>query len=213
MALPCRLVFLAVAVALSEQPTLAASTNSPAAFPCSDFDIVRYTALRTPEAPRIDGKLDEPVWRNAPLSARYVDLISGGPTLHATHATLVWDDTNLYLGIRIEEPFVHVSSPRSNPPFTKTTTSRSSSAAPTPTTSLSSTPSTPRMRSSSCGRRPGERAGFAEYAVCPGQPPALQRRWFHHPPARPPPGPFRLALPRATHGGVHRRHRQQRHGP
>lgn len=30
-------------------------------FPCPDAEIVRYSALRTPEPPVIDGKLDEAV--------------------------------------------------------------------------------------------------------------------------------------------------------
>lgn len=119
MASPRRLTpFVAVLALLHAAPLAhAQSTHPPAAFPCADFDIVRYTALRTTDAPTIDGKLDEPIWRLAPPSPRYVDLISGGPTLHATHATLVWDDTHLYLGIRVEEPFVHAKFTQVNSPI------------------------------------------------------------------------------------------------
>jgi hypothetical protein len=119
MASPRRLSsFLALLAFTSLTPRLPAqSTNTPSAFPCADFDIVRYTAQRAPVAPKIDGRLDEAVWHQAPLSPRYVDLISGGPTLHATHATLVWDEVHLYLGIRVEEPFVHAKFTQINAPI------------------------------------------------------------------------------------------------
>ncbi|MEZ4831814.1 MAG: carbohydrate-binding family 9-like protein [Caldilineaceae bacterium] len=77
----------------------------PHSFPCPEDRIARYTAYaRTP--PRIDGRLDEACWQSAPRSPRFVDLISGKPTVHATHAAVLWDDDNLYVGFWVEEPFV-----------------------------------------------------------------------------------------------------------
>ena len=61
-------------------------------FPCPSNEIARYTAHQTTEKIRIDGKLDESVWKSAPTSPRFVDILSGQPTLHDTRAMLLWDD-------------------------------------------------------------------------------------------------------------------------
>lgn len=79
--------------------------------------MVEYTAYRTPAAPVIDGKLDEAIWSRAPVSPRYVDLISGARVIHDTRATLVWDDTHLYFGIRVEEPLVRAKFTENNAPI------------------------------------------------------------------------------------------------
>jgi hypothetical protein len=78
----------------------------PAPFPCPEEKIARYTAYRVDSPPTIDGKLDEACWRNAPRSPRFVDLISGRAPIHDTHAAVLWDDVNLYVGFWVEEPFV-----------------------------------------------------------------------------------------------------------
>ncbi len=95
----------------------AQSTNAASPIPCANFDVVRYTALRTADAIHIDGRFDEPVWRHATPSPRYVDLVSGAPTIHATHATIVWDEVSLYFGIRVEEPFVRAKFTEVNSPI------------------------------------------------------------------------------------------------
>jgi hypothetical protein len=79
-------------------------TSSP--FPWPDARVARYTAYRTPEPLTIDGKLDEPSWARAPRSPRFVDLITGRPTIHDTRAAVLWDDDYLYVGYWVEEPFV-----------------------------------------------------------------------------------------------------------
>jgi len=86
-------------------------------FPCPENEIARYTAHRVPERIRIDGKLDEAVWQRAPRSPRFVDIITGGRTLHDTHAMVVWDETNLYIAYRIEEPLVHAKYTNHNDPI------------------------------------------------------------------------------------------------
>lgn len=61
----------------------------PASFPCPEDKIAHYTAYRADSPPRIDGKLDETCWRNAPRSPRFVDLISGRAPIHDTHAAVL----------------------------------------------------------------------------------------------------------------------------
>src|SRR5262245_37394561 len=76
-------------------------------FPCNATNIARYMALRVTEPICIDGKLDEPAWRSAPTSPRFVDIITGKPVIHDTRAAVLWDEQYLYVSYRVEEPFVH----------------------------------------------------------------------------------------------------------
>ena len=76
-------------------------------FPCPATNIARYTALRTTQPIRVDGKLDEPAWAAAPRSPRFVDILTGQPAVHDTRAAVLWDDQYLYVSYRVEEPFVH----------------------------------------------------------------------------------------------------------
>jgi Carbohydrate family 9 binding domain-like len=75
-------------------------------FPCAEKDIPHYTAYRLKEPIKVDGVLDEPGWRSAPRSSRFVDLISGQATLYDTRAALLWDDNQFYVGYWVEEPNV-----------------------------------------------------------------------------------------------------------
>jgi hypothetical protein len=86
-------------------------------FPCPTNEIASYTAYHIDEPIVIDGKLDEGAWKSAPTSPRYVDILSGKPTLHDTRATVLWDNTNLYIGIRVEEPRVHATYTNRNDPI------------------------------------------------------------------------------------------------
>jgi hypothetical protein len=79
------------------------------AFPRPLDQVAGYTALRTGVAPVIDGRLDDECWINAPRSSRFVDLISGAPTVHDTRVAVLWDDDNLYVGFWVEEPFVEAT--------------------------------------------------------------------------------------------------------
>ena len=78
-------------------------------FPWPEERIAHYTAYRTTAPLSIDGRLDEADWRRAPRSPRFVDLISGRPTIHDTRAAVLWDDVNLYVGFWVEEPFVEAT--------------------------------------------------------------------------------------------------------
>ncbi|HWQ15293.1 MAG TPA: carbohydrate-binding family 9-like protein [Roseiflexaceae bacterium] len=78
-------------------------------FPWPAEQIARYTAYRTDAPPRIDGRLDERCWQLAPRSPRFVDLVSGGRTIHDTRAAVLWDDDCLYVGYWVEEPHVRAA--------------------------------------------------------------------------------------------------------
>jgi len=99
----------------------AADTPRPAGeqskFPCPENEIARYTAHHVSEPIRIDGKLDEPVWQRAPRSPRFIDILTGGRTVHDTHAMVVWDETNLYAAYRVEESMVHAKFTNHNDPI------------------------------------------------------------------------------------------------
>ena len=78
-------------------------------FPCPQNEIARYTAQRAAGPITVDGKLDEPSWKSAAVSPRFVDILTGGPVIHDTRAAVLWDDQYLYVSYRVEEPFVHAT--------------------------------------------------------------------------------------------------------
>ncbi len=61
-------------------------------------------------APTIDGKLDEPVWRDAPPSYRFLSVASGraykGMPLVDTSVQACYDDKTLYIALRMADPDV-----------------------------------------------------------------------------------------------------------
>ena len=86
-------------------------------FPCPENEIAHYTAHHVREPIRIDGRLDEKSWQQAPRSPRFVDILTGKPALHDTRASVLWDDENLYVAFRVEEPFVHAKFTTNNSPI------------------------------------------------------------------------------------------------
>ncbi len=86
-------------------------------FPCPTNEIANYTAHRVGGRIVVDGKFDERAWSSAPASPRFVDILSGKSTLHDTRATVMWDDDNLYIGIRVEEPKVRAKYTNYNDPI------------------------------------------------------------------------------------------------
>ena len=46
---------------------------------------------------KIDGKLDEAAWKDAPSTGLFVNTLTGAPADHKTEAKLLWDNDNLYL--------------------------------------------------------------------------------------------------------------------
>jgi len=69
----------------------------------------RYTCYRAQGPIRVDGRLDEPDWRNAPKSTRFVDIVTGEPAWFDTRVALLWDDQALYFGFWAEEPNVQAT--------------------------------------------------------------------------------------------------------
>ena len=78
-------------------------------FPWPEDRIARYTARRASSPIVVDGRLDEADWQAAERSPRFADLIGGRPGIHDTRAAVLWDDTNLYVGYWVEEPFVEAT--------------------------------------------------------------------------------------------------------
>lgn len=97
--------------------TLTSSHAAESKFPCPENEIARYTAFRVTEAIQIDGRLEETAWKRAPLSPRFSDIITGQPAVHETRAAVLWDDKNLYVGFRVEEPLVHARFKTNNSPI------------------------------------------------------------------------------------------------
>jgi hypothetical protein len=56
----------------------------------------------------LDGRLDDPQWRNAPWTDDFLDI--QGPSIpmprFRTRAKMLWDEKNLYIGAELEEPDV-----------------------------------------------------------------------------------------------------------
>ena len=69
-------------------------------------EIAAYTCHRTAGPFPVDGDLSKPQWQAAPWSDRFVDMADGTPGYYDTRMAALWDDENLYVGFRVEEPFV-----------------------------------------------------------------------------------------------------------
>jgi Carbohydrate-binding family 9 len=80
--------------------------SAAAEFPWPEARVAHYTAYRAVRPMQVDGRLDGESWARAPRSPRFVDLITGEPTIHDTRAAVLWDDEYLYVGFWVEEPFV-----------------------------------------------------------------------------------------------------------
>jgi hypothetical protein len=57
----------------------------------------RYVARRVKTPPKIDGKLDDVAWKDAPDTEVFVNTMSGAPVAQRTTAKMVYDDKNLYI--------------------------------------------------------------------------------------------------------------------
>ena len=72
--------------------------------PCNVDSIPHYNSYKIDSDIQIDGKLDESVWKTAPRSSSFRDLITGQSTMHETRVAVLWDEDYLYVGYWIEEP-------------------------------------------------------------------------------------------------------------
>lgn len=70
-----------------------------------DEGTLRFRALSTDADVKIDGRLDEPIWSEAPV-ARLVqqEPVPGAPTPYDTEVRVLLDGENLYIGIRCVDP-------------------------------------------------------------------------------------------------------------
>lgn len=61
-----------------------------------------FEALRTSLRPRVDGRLDEEPWRRAPVFSRFHQSFPdpGAPPSERTEVRVLYDDANLYVGVR-----------------------------------------------------------------------------------------------------------------
>jgi hypothetical protein len=57
----------------------------------------RYVARRIDKAPKLDGKLDDAVWKDIPSTGAFVNTMTGAPTEQKTEAKLAWDSKFLYV--------------------------------------------------------------------------------------------------------------------
>jgi len=112
-------LFWASAITFAAGPNtpLAAHGADAAKFPCPEAEIARYTAYHVSEAIKVEGKLDERIWQQAPRSPRFVDILTGDRTIHDTRAAILWDDENLYVAYWVEEPFLHAKYTNHNDPI------------------------------------------------------------------------------------------------
>ncbi len=93
------------------------ATGQRSKFPCPENEVAHYTAYRVSEPITIDGHLKEPFWTNAPWSPRFHDILTAGRSIHDTRACVAWDELNLYVAYRVEEPFVHAKFTNHNDPI------------------------------------------------------------------------------------------------
>ena len=63
----------------------------------------RYVARRVDKPIKLDGKLDEPAWRDAPSSGLFVNTMNGSPAEQATEAKFLWDDKTLYVAFQVAD--------------------------------------------------------------------------------------------------------------
>jgi hypothetical protein len=110
-------VILAAGLLAACGPLSIASAQTGSKFPCPDSEIAHYTAYRVSESITVDGRLDEKAWARAPKSPRFVDILTGKPAAHDTRASLLWDDENLYIAYRVDEPQVHAKFTTNNSPI------------------------------------------------------------------------------------------------
>ena len=66
----------------------------------------RYTILKVKAAPKIDGRLDEPSWKNTPSVGAFRFPWYKSGKKEQTDARMLWDDTHLYVSFRCQDAHV-----------------------------------------------------------------------------------------------------------
>src|SRR5437762_2248878 len=67
-----------------------------------------YVCYRAAQPPKIDGRLDDAAWQQAPWTDQFVDIEGDAKPKprFGTRAKMLWDDDYFYVGARLEEPHV-----------------------------------------------------------------------------------------------------------
>ncbi|MDX2024269.1 MAG: carbohydrate-binding family 9-like protein [Deltaproteobacteria bacterium] len=63
----------------------------------------KYAARKVAKAPKLDGKLDEAAWAEAPSVGVFLNTMTGEPVRQKTDAKLLWDDKYLYIGFESQD--------------------------------------------------------------------------------------------------------------
>ncbi len=95
---------LVPALALVAPPPVIPPPATPVAQPAPPFQPVirpRASAARAVKAPKIDGHLDDPAWRAAPVAGAFTQHFpdEGAAPTEQTFFRVLYDDSNLYVGI------------------------------------------------------------------------------------------------------------------
>ena len=67
-----------------------------------------YVCMKALAPPKIDGRLDDEAWKNAPWSEDFVDIEGSKQPKprYRTRMKMIWDDKALYIAAEIEEPHI-----------------------------------------------------------------------------------------------------------
>ena len=66
-------------------------------------EVSEYQVFRTPKPVRIDGRLDDPAWKEAPV-IELLESSTGKPPRYPTRARMLYDDRCLYVGFHCVDP-------------------------------------------------------------------------------------------------------------
>ncbi len=91
---------------MEDRPPVAATVSASKGSPSAAVPELGVPRIGTGEAPRIDGRLDDPAWRSAADTGSFRDVATGGPSLRVDvggAALLLWDDEALYVGATIAD--------------------------------------------------------------------------------------------------------------
>lgn len=76
-------------------------------YPAPDDEDYRwYLCYRAQRPIKVDGKIDDAVWKQAPWSREFGDIQTGQVPMVGARAKLLWDDECLYIGYAVDDPNV-----------------------------------------------------------------------------------------------------------
>jgi len=107
-----RRALFCLAFALASLARTASAADAPTPF--EEWQLMRqivprhYVCRRTSQPIKVDGKLDELAWQNAPWTENFVDIegVNQVTPRYRTRAKMLWDDDYLYIAAELEEPNV-----------------------------------------------------------------------------------------------------------